>query len=128
MIRTHLAISGMSCAACQSHVQMALQKQPGVANAAVNLMTRDAIVDYDPAVIDPDALLAAVRATGYGAELPTADHATEDKDAARDAEYRDLRRRAIVSLVAGVAAMFLSVPPCHGRVDADAGTHHAVAL
>ena len=69
MAQLRLNISGMNCAACQAHVQKALQKQPGVADAAVNLMTEEATVDYDPAAVTPETLVDAVRATGYGAEL-----------------------------------------------------------
>jgi Cu+-exporting ATPase len=39
-----IPISGMTCAACSSRVQRALQKQPGVADANVNLMMKTATV------------------------------------------------------------------------------------
>src|SRR5579859_6708819 len=38
----HINVGGMTCAACQSHVQRALEGTPGVAKAAVNLMTGEA--------------------------------------------------------------------------------------
>ncbi len=115
MTRTHLTISGMSCAACQAHVQKALQKQPGVADAVVNLMTHDATVEYDPAVVTPDALVAAVRATGYGADLPLPDADSPGRESPREDDYRLVRRRAAVSLLAGLLAMVLSVPLMAGH-------------
>ena len=45
-----LAVTGMTCAACQANVQRALSRQPGVRTAAVNLMTGQARVVFDPAV------------------------------------------------------------------------------
>jgi Cu+-exporting ATPase len=113
--RITIPITGMSCGACQAHVQKALQSQPGVADVAVNLMTREATIDYDPAAVTPQGLVEAVRATGYGAELAATEEEPADRDESRDHEYRSLRRRAVVSLVTGVAAMILSVPLMAGH-------------
>ena len=68
-----LPVGGMTCAACQGHVERALRAQPGVADVTVNLVTRAARVTVDPAVADVAGLVAAVDAAGYHAELPLAD-------------------------------------------------------
>ena len=47
--RITLPVEGMTCAACQANVQRALTATPGVTKAAVNLMTHEATVHYDPA-------------------------------------------------------------------------------
>ena len=44
-----IPVEGMTCAACQARVQKALQRQPGVLDASVNLMMNNAAVTYDPA-------------------------------------------------------------------------------
>jgi Cu+-exporting ATPase len=104
----------MHCAACQARVQRALEKAPGVDSATVNLMTGSATVAFDPSATSAEALLETVRDTGYGAELPdpslTAQEEQEARDAAREAEFRDLRRKAIASLIAGIIAMLISMP------------------
>src|SRR5215212_4457552 len=109
-----IPVSGMTCAACQARVQRTLAKQPGVADAAVNLMMQSATVRYDPAAIDPARLVEAIRRTGYGAELPAPDRTAfeeqEARDRAQDEEFRVLRAKAVVSGVAGAAAMLLSMP------------------
>ena len=68
-----IPVSGMTCAACQARVQKALERTPGVVGASVNLMMKSASVTYDPAVASPDALVDAIRDTGYGAELASVD-------------------------------------------------------
>lgn len=112
--KIRIPVTGMHCAACQSRVQSALQKQPGVADAAVNLMMGSATVTYDPAATDPGRLVEAVRSTGYGAELAaeeaTAFEEQEARDRAQAEEFQDLRRKAIWSGVAGIVAMVLSMP------------------
>ena len=124
--QVRLDISGMSCASCQARIQGALRAQPGVAAANVNLMTREATVSYDPAVSNPTSLMAAVEQTGYRASLPTAAAPVdeqEEQDRAHREEFLDLRRKAGVSLVAGIVAMILSVPlmavEAHGHAPAD---------
>jgi Cu+-exporting ATPase len=109
-----IPVQGMTCAACQASVQKALQRQPGVLDAAVNLMLHNAAVTYDPAVTRPEALIEAIRQTGYEAELPrpeqTAFEEQEARDRAQEAEFRSLRRKALFSSIAGVVAMIASMP------------------
>ncbi|HEX4589873.1 MAG TPA: cation transporter, partial [Gemmataceae bacterium] len=118
--RIAIPVTGMSCAACQAHVQKALQNQPGVVDAAVNLMTREATVEFDPKLMTPQALVDAVRSSGYGAELPAAEESERPSGHEDPGEYRGLRRRAIISLVAGIVAMIVSVPLMAGHTAATA--------
>src|SRR4051794_3297687 len=105
-----IPVSGMTCAACQARVQRTLQKQPGVADAGVNLMMQNATVRYAPSAVTPEQLVQAIRDTGYGAELaPEAQSAFDEQEArdrAQTEEYAELRRKAIVSGAAGALAMF----------------------
>ncbi|MEW5930037.1 MAG: heavy metal translocating P-type ATPase [Gemmatimonadota bacterium] len=109
-----IPVSGMTCAACSGRVQRALEKQPGVETAAVNLMLRNATVAFDPAATSPDALVEAIRATGYGAELARADQTAFEEQAAQDRaqeeEFRELRLKAGVSFAVAVVAMIASMP------------------
>jgi Cu+-exporting ATPase len=112
--RIDIPVSGMTCAACQARVQRVLARQAGVQDASVNLMTHTASVTYDPAAASPDGLVDAIRSTGYGAELPspaqTVIEAQDAQDEAQGREFDVLRRKAIVSLIAGAVAMVLSMP------------------
>src|SRR5271168_3809860 len=65
-----MPVTGMSCAACQVHIERALRETPGVRDAQVNLMSHRAHVTYDPALARPGQLIDAVREAGYGASLP----------------------------------------------------------
>ncbi|HKH49237.1 MAG TPA: heavy metal translocating P-type ATPase, partial [Thermoanaerobaculia bacterium] len=109
-----IPVSGMTCAACQAGVQKALQRTPGVADASVNLMMANASVTYDPSVTSPEALVEKIRDVGYGADLPrperTAFAEQEERDRAQQEEYRELRRKAIVSGALGALAMLVSMP------------------
>ena len=67
-----LPILGMTCASCQHHVEEALRSTAGVESARVDLMANRASVIYDPAIVQPQALVEAVRSAGYDAVLPRA--------------------------------------------------------
>jgi P-type Cu+ transporter len=109
-----LPVSGMTCAACSSRVQRALQKQPGVHEAAVNLMVNNATVTFDPAATSAERLVQVIRETGYEAELPSPEENAfaeqEAHDRARDAEFRDLRLKSAVSLLIAAIGMIISMP------------------
>jgi Cu+-exporting ATPase len=111
--RLNIPVSGMTCAACQARVQRVLERTPGVAEATVSLMTNTAAVRFDPDLIDASALVDRIRGTGYGAELPVDERSAveeqEAQDKARLDEWRDLRRKALVALAAGVVAMIVSM-------------------
>ena len=104
-----IPVSGMTCAACQSRVQRTLQKQAGVSDATVNLMMGNATVTFDPAVVSAEALVTAIRDTGYGAEIPVEERNAfeeqEARDAATAAEFEELRLKAMASGAIGAAAM-----------------------
>jgi len=111
-----VAVSGMTCAACSSRVQRALEKEPGVSGATVNLVLRNAVLEYDPVVTSPEAIVQKIRDSGYGADLPGDSGergALEDRDREAAAEVRHYGVRAGVSLVAAAFGMIVSMPVMH---------------
>ena len=63
-----LSIHGMTCGNCARSVERKLSAAPGVAKVAVDLPAASATVEYDAAVVKPEALANAVRSLGY--EVP----------------------------------------------------------
>jgi Cu+-exporting ATPase len=125
-----IPITGMTCASCVRRVERALSRVDGVAEASVNLATEKARVRFDPSVAAPARLQAAVEKAGYGyGPVPSGDpgraesvtgagseasaHAESsppaDGEAAR--AQNDLRRKAFVSLAAGLVMMALMYVP-----------------
>ncbi|HTV04921.1 MAG TPA: heavy metal translocating P-type ATPase [Acidobacteriaceae bacterium] len=107
-----LGVQGMTCAACQTHVEHALRDTPGVKSASVNLMTHSARVVYEPSVTGLEALYDAVREAGYDASLAGEEETDED----RVRRERALRLRAFAAIVGGLVVMVLSMPlSMHGE-------------
>ena len=67
MAQDKFDVGGMTCAACQAHVDRAVSKLDGVESVAVNLLAGSMLVDYDPAQVSPDDICTAVDRAGYSA-------------------------------------------------------------
>lgn len=67
MAQDKFDVGGMTCAACQAHVDRAVSKLDGVQSVAVNLLAGSMMVDYDPAQVTSDDICTAVDRAGYSA-------------------------------------------------------------
>lgn len=105
-------VTGMSCAACSSRVEKAVNKVPGVTACSVSLLTNSMGVE---GTADPSAIIAAVEAAGYGASEKGAENsgatatAAADDDFLKDTETPKIRRRLIASLIFLAPLMYLSM-------------------
>jgi Cu+-exporting ATPase len=76
-----LALEGMTCASCATRIERALNKVESV-EATVNFATETASVAYDPSMVEPERLVAAVEKVGYHAhprnEHEAGEHAHHD--------------------------------------------------
>ncbi len=115
-----MPVTGMTCAACQVHVERALQETPGVSDAQVNLMSHRARVTYNPAIAKPEQLIGAVRDAGYDASMP-AEHAGHEQHQAHVHDHNDagdestLKARALATIIGGAMAMLFSMPLMQGH-------------
>lgn len=67
-------ITGMTCSACSSHVEKAVNKLEGVERASVNLLTETMDVAYDEGQLGGQDIIKAVEKAGYGAMRMDAGH------------------------------------------------------
>ncbi len=96
------SIAGMSCAGCVVTVENALKNVPGVAEATVNFAEHTATVT---GAVDPQALIAAVRAASYDAAVLRGLDDESEKEAAEKAHYRRLLRKFVVAAAVGAPLM-----------------------
>lgn len=126
---TELSIEGMTCASCVGRIERALKAVPGVREAVVNLATERATIQGS---VDPEILIAAIRAAGYAAKLiaAAAGRAPEDENAERAAKKEEERReltRDFTIAAALTAPVFLLemgshlIPGVHGLIHSTIG-------
>ncbi len=108
-------VTGMSCAACQTRVEKAVAKVPGVESCSVSLLTNSMGVEGTASASD---IIRAVENAGYGAkpkdETKTAKVSVSAKlaaeeDALVDRETPKLKRRLILSLGFLTVLMYLTM-------------------
>ena len=75
MEHTKLYINGMTCINCQTRIQNALKKLPGITRAAVSYETETADVLYDSSVISLEQIQGLIDELGYSASVQKASHA-----------------------------------------------------
>ncbi len=101
---TTLSISGMTCAACAARIEKALNKVDGVLNAAVNLATEKATIEFISGKTEIDQLIATVRKTGYDAKIADEANVDTEKDI-RINEYKKQKNMFILGAV--LSSVFL---------------------
>lgn len=69
MVTRQFVTTGMHCPSCSKLIEMDLGELEGVHAVSVDHRTALAEVTYDDAAVGPDAIIAAIVAAGYGAEL-----------------------------------------------------------
>src|SRR5690554_2530615 len=65
VVVAHLAVKGMTCAACVAAVSRSVEKLDGVDSAEVNLLTGEAKIAYRPDKVSLEAIGAAISSAGY---------------------------------------------------------------
>ena len=70
---SRLNVGGMTCGHCVATVEQALRNQSGVRNVTVHLDSGAAEVEYEETRVVPEQLVAAVRESGYEAEIAGGD-------------------------------------------------------
>ena len=99
-------IEGMTCSACQAHVQKAVEKLDGLTYVNVNLLKNTMDVKYDESIVNDEVIKSAVSNAGYKAYLPNEqNHTTKSKN--KDNKGLKL----IVSAIFGVILFYLAMGP-----------------
>ena len=104
-------VTGMSCAACQAHVEKAVNALEGVDNAAVNLLANSMVAEFDESKLSPEDICAAVDKAGYhasvhGASPAAGAGAARQSDPAAE-QARQMKHRLILSIIFLVPLFYL---------------------
>lgn len=102
-------VTGMSCAACSTHVEKAVRGVEGVTDVSVSLLTNSMVVE---GTAKSGAIIAAVEHAGYGASKKGEQKqsaSAADSGALEDKETPKMQRRLIFSLAFLIPLMYLSM-------------------
>lgn len=96
-------ISGMSCSACQMHIEKAVEKVPGVSKVTVSLLTNSMQVE---GTANKKNIEKAVKKAGYSAK--SVSEKTKNNDLAKQ-EFKDILLRLILSILLLIILMYFSM-------------------
>lgn len=96
--RIRARIAGMHCSLCTGTIEKALSRHEGVDTVAVSLTHEQALVEYDPAKVKPQALLTTLHDMGYTISDPRKLKAYEEEERALVVEGRRFLWATIFSL------------------------------
>ena len=104
-------VTGMTCAACQAHVEKAVSRVPGVDKVTVSLLTNSMSVEGKASASD---VVEAVEKAGYGARPMNASSAgmsrlEAEKEALEDHETPKLKRRLLISILFLIVLMYFTM-------------------
>ena len=100
-----IPVVGMACSACSANVEKKLNSLEGVHAASVSLLSRSALVDFDPAVISLDDMKREINNIGYDLVTEADRSAIEIEQSA----YVLLRRKTILSWIFALLVMAISM-------------------
>lgn len=103
-------IEGMTCAACQAHVDKAVRKVEGVKDVSVNLLTNSMVVDFDDN-LDVNKINEAVDKAGYKSYLANKQKEEKIDDSK---ELKGLIKRLIYSSVLLVPLFYIGMAYMNG--------------
>lgn len=109
IIQKKFSVIGMSCAACSARVERTLNKQAGVCQAAVNLATATATVEYDTRETSPQALQEAIQKIGFELVIQEDSESLKQVEENQETQYRALRFRTLWAIVLSVPIMVISM-------------------
>ena len=120
MAQEQFDVCGMTCAACQAHVEKAVCKLDGVTDVAVNLLSGSMQVTFDEAILSDSDICDAVDRAGYSASpvMESGGVGTARSHAARALESptkkleeaaRAMRGRLTVSIVFLIPLFYLGM-------------------
>ncbi|MBS3819752.1 HAD-IC family P-type ATPase, partial [bacterium] len=102
-----IPIQGIQCASCVQNIEKSLLQMRGITEAAVNLATGKAKVEYIPTEISLKEIKKTIEQTGYKVlEIPSEKEVEDTEKIVREKEYRELKRKFFIGLVLA-AVVFL---------------------
>ncbi len=114
-----LPIFGMHCASCAPLIEHAVRELPGLQSAQFEASGERLIVEFDPAQMDAERIIARVRALGYGVLAIATDipgTPIDAETAARSADIAEQKRLLIVGLLLTVPLVAFSMARDFGWV------------
>lgn len=106
MKKEKFEVQGMTCSACQSHVEKAVSRLEGVKNVNVNLLSNNMVVEYDEKKVNENTIIQSVIEAGYTANIY---EKKNEKENSQDKIIVSMKHRLIISVIFLIPLMYLAM-------------------
>ena len=108
-VKKHFPVLNLSCASCASSSQNILNQQEGVINALVNYANADAEIEYNPDIIKPEQLKAALQSVGYDLMIDESEEAKENLEEIQKNNAIQLKKRTFWAIGLAIPLMLIGM-------------------
>ncbi len=98
LVKKTYLIEGMTCSACSSRIDKALNKNENIEKANVNLSTNKALVEFKSGLLRDRDVVAIIEKAGYKAEVEKDRDLDREKEL-REKEIKSLKNSFIISAI-----------------------------
>lgn len=111
MSHLQLKLGGMSCTACASTIERALNNATGITQAVVNFSLEQATVDYNEQMTAPQAIAQLIQEIGYSAApIVTGEQNPSESLRTDTSKQQALRNRVIVGATFSLLLVIATLP------------------
>lgn len=107
MTKKKFSVTGMTCSACQAHVEKAVRSAAGVSSVNVNLLKNSMDVEFDEKSVSAQDIISAVKKAGYGAYEADSSSAQAEPSDVRAKELKKMKQRLIGSIIFLIPLFYL---------------------
>ncbi|MCL2707843.1 MAG: heavy metal translocating P-type ATPase [Defluviitaleaceae bacterium] len=102
-MKSHIKVTGMTCAACQARVEKTVREMAGVNSCSANLATGRLVVEHDASLLSAESIIQRIVKAGYGASEQNSGEAQIPD------ETRPLRVRLAVSSAFALILIYIAM-------------------
>jgi Cu+-exporting ATPase len=104
--KVQLNIEGMTCAACATRIEKGLNRLNGVKNAAVNLATNSAVVEYNEGAVSIEEILEKIKKLGYSGQIR---NEKQDHTNRRENLLKQKKRQLMISIILSLPLLYTMI-------------------
>ena len=99
-------ITGMTCSACQSHVEKAVSRLDGVSKVNVNLLRNFMEAEFDENITGADKIIQAVESAGYGASEKGVQSKSDNTETDMESDHLQKMKQCLIRSVLFLIPLF----------------------
>ena len=108
-MKEKMNVGGMTCSACQAHVEKSVLKLAGIKKVEVNLLLNNMTVEYDENIVSQSDIIKAVESGGYSASPLNQNQQKETKIEVIEDDNKKQKRHLIISIILLLCLMYIAM-------------------